>query len=197
MSPAREFFPSDMGVAEKRMNNRLRYRVRKNAWAAERERVLRGCGTRDWSVSEQRELIDKSKVSGYEVQHMKSVKEYPQYAGVVENTQFLTHEEHLDAHRHDYHNATNGFYDPKTGEMTEFDEEGLEPAPVMELSEKYADTMEEEDEVTMEEISEAETQQRMTEVSMEDIAPRQGQEESSAAVVSNEEERTEEQSVGL
>lgn len=59
---------------------------------------------------------------GYEGQHMKSANEYP------DNIQFLKGRtmdvnEHLDAHRGNYKNPTNGYYDPKTGVMVNFGDE--------------------------------------------------------------------------
>ena len=94
------------------------------AWKAEKERVLNGHGTRDWTQKEQRELIASGKVKGYQGHHMKSVDGHNSKAGDPRNIQFLTRKEHLAAHSGDYHNNTNGYYDPKTGKMNSFGRNG-------------------------------------------------------------------------
>ena len=106
---------------EKLQLNKDRKRAVKEAWSREKELVCNGKGTVDWTVEQQNELIEKGHVSGYEGQHMKSVNEYPEYAGCVDNIQLLSHEEHLAAHncseiseKKGYHSPTNGYYDVKT-----------------------------------------------------------------------------------
>ena len=49
---------------------------------------------------------------------MKSANEYPDFAGDASNIQFLKRRtmdknEHLDAHKGDYRNPTNGYYNAK------------------------------------------------------------------------------------
>lgn len=106
----------------------------RNAWKEEKIRVVAGCGTRNWSKSEQEELIQRGSVLGYEGHHMKSVSLYPEYAGNPKNIQFLSEDEHLyGAHQGNYHYATNGYYDPETKEMLEFSGEELGVIPVVEL----------------------------------------------------------------
>ena len=85
-----------------------------NAWKMERGYVIEGKGTRDWSRKEQREIICKGKANGYQGHHMKSVDGHNSKAGDANNIQFLTRSEHLAAHGGNYHNNTNGRYDPKT-----------------------------------------------------------------------------------
>lgn len=123
---------------KKRLSNERQKAVR-NAWKEEKERVKSGQGTRDWSPSQQKELVSRGAVSGYEGHHMKSVSLYPEYAGDSKNIQFLSEKEHLDAHQGNYHNATNGYYNPETQTMNEFEIEELEPVPVNDLSEHYSD----------------------------------------------------------
>lgn len=126
---------------EKRAINRDRQNAVRNAWKEEKNRVERGFGTREWTVSEQKELLESGTVSGYEGHHMKSVNLYPEYAGDPQNIQFLTSDEHLyGAHSGSYHNLTNGYYDPEAHEMHEFGE-GLEPVPIHQLPiEEHSET---------------------------------------------------------
>ncbi len=90
------------------------------AWKNEKGRVLEGNGTRDWSQKEQREIIAKGKAKGYQGHHMKSVDGHNSKAGQPDNIQFLTRREHLSAHKGNYRNNTNGYYDPKSQKMNEF-----------------------------------------------------------------------------
>lgn len=106
--------------------------VRK-AWKEEQVRVSEGYGTRRWTKDEQKEILERGAVKGYEGHHMKSVSLYPEYAGDSNNIQFLNEEEHLyGAHKGDYHNLTNGYYDPDTQMMNEFDD-NLEELPIYDL----------------------------------------------------------------
>lgn len=91
-----------------------------NAWKNEKGLIIGGKGTRDWSQKEQKEIISKGKATGYEGHHMKSVDGHNSKAGDANNIQFLKRKEHLAAHGGDFHNNTNGYYDPKTGQMNGF-----------------------------------------------------------------------------
>ena len=122
---------------EKKQLSNERQKAVRNAWKKEQERVKNGQGTRDWSPEQQKELVSRGAVSGYEGHHMKSVSLYPEYAGDSNNIQFLSEKEHLDAHEGNYHNATNGYYDPKTKVMNEFKGAELKPVPVNDLNERY------------------------------------------------------------
>lgn len=105
------------------MASDLNYQRRKavaGAWKQEKNRVVEGKGTRDWTQAEQREIILKGKAKGYEGHHMKSVDGHNSRAGDPNNIQFLTRKEHFAAHNKDFHNNTNGYYNPKTGVMTSF-----------------------------------------------------------------------------
>jgi hypothetical protein len=101
--------------------NQERKKAVREAWKNERGHVRDGKGTRDWSPSEQKQIVAKGRANGYEGHHMKSVSKYPQHAGNPNNIQFLTRSEHLNgAHRGDTKNVTNGYYDPKTRQMHDF-----------------------------------------------------------------------------
>ena len=91
-----------------------------NAWKRERILVSKGMGTRNWTKEEQREILAKGKVKGYEGHHMKSVDGHNSRAGDYNNIQFLTRKEHLEAHKGDFHNHTNGFFNHETKEMYSF-----------------------------------------------------------------------------
>ncbi len=90
------------------------------AWKSEKQHVLNGKGTRDWTQKEQREIVAKGKAKGYEGHHMKSVDGHNSRAGDPNNIQFLNRKEHLAAHSGDFHNNTNGYYNHTTGEMHSF-----------------------------------------------------------------------------
>jgi len=93
-----------------------RRRAINNAWKNEKAHVRNGRGTRDWTQEEQRQIITTGSAKDYHGHHMKSVKDYPQHATNPDNIQFLNSTEHIKgAHRGDTQNATNGYYDPKTG----------------------------------------------------------------------------------
>ena len=65
---------------KRRLANESQNAVRK-AWKQERERVQEGKGTRKWTLEQQKEILDRGSVRGYEGHHMKSVSLYPEYAG--------------------------------------------------------------------------------------------------------------------
>ena len=118
----------------------LRKKAVDKAWERERELVLQGKGTRDWTPSQQAELIKHHRVTGFEGQHMKNVDAFPEFAGDPNNIQFLTPAEHYyGAHGAGYDtpryaNATNGRFDPSTGTMIPF-AAGESPAmPIIDLS---------------------------------------------------------------
>ena len=126
---------SELTNEEKRRIANERQNAVRKAWKNECERVKTGKGTREWTNEEQKELLDRGAIKGYEGHHMKSVSLYPQYAGEPSNIQFLTEEEHLyGAHRGSYHNLTNGYYDPYKEEMVECKGNELPKIPEYELS---------------------------------------------------------------
>lgn len=114
-------------------------RAVREAWEHEKQLVLEGKGTRDWTPDQQKSIIDKGKAydddgRAFEGQHMKSVAVYPEYQGNPDNIQFLTKEEHLEAHKGNWQNPTNWYYDPVTKEYTYFGVNELIPCAIIELN---------------------------------------------------------------
>lgn len=114
----------------------------RKAWEREQQLVQEGRGTRDWTEDQQKDILDSDKGKAYddlgrafEGQHMKSAAEYPDFQGNPDNIQFLTKDEHLEAHKGSWQNLTNWYYDPVTKEFTEFGDIELIPCKVIQLSE--------------------------------------------------------------
>jgi hypothetical protein len=134
---------SSLTNEEKRKLSNERQNAIRHAWKEEKERVKSGRGTRDWSISQQKEIIEREAVSGYKGHHMKSVSLYPSEAGNPKNIQFLTEDEHFNgAHQGSFHHATNGYYDPETKTMHEFESDEIVSVPVINLSETYTESSE-------------------------------------------------------
>ncbi len=111
------------------------------AWEKERELVQQGKGTRDWTEKQQQEILNPEigkahddKGRAFEGQHMKSVAEYPEHQGNPDNIQFLTKEEHLEAHKGSWQNPTNWYYNPVTKEYTDFGDGEIIPCEIINLS---------------------------------------------------------------
>lgn len=111
------------------------------AWEKEQELVRQGKGTRDWTAEQQNDILDPERGKAYDAdgrafdgQHMKSVAKYPEYQGNPDNIQFLTRQEHLEAHKGSWQNQTNWYYDPETKQFFEFGENELIPCKIIELS---------------------------------------------------------------
>ena len=110
------------------MSSRTRERAKgvAAAWKREKQLVLEGKGTRDWTEEQQKQLIERGKIydeeeRAYEAHHMKNVAQNPEYAADVNNMQILSYEEHHEgAHGGNTHTPTNGYYNPLTGETTDF-----------------------------------------------------------------------------
>jgi len=130
--------------------------ARQAFWDNERDLVREGKGTRDWTIEEQREIMNLNKRTGeeclhagtpldadgnkYVVHHMRSIKESPYEQGDIDNLQALTRDEHKDAHFDGkYQIETNGYYDPESRKTTHFGA-GEPTKPVIELSDKYIET---------------------------------------------------------
>lgn len=116
-----------------------RARAVREKWITEKELVSEGRGTRDWTQEQQQSILDigiafDENGRAFEGQHMKSVAAYPEYAGNPDNIQFLTRDEHLEAHDGSWKNQTNWYYDPVTKQKTIFDDSQLMPCKVIELS---------------------------------------------------------------
>lgn len=125
---------------ERKQLTRERQNAVRHAWKEEQERVRNGKGSRDWTLAEQKELLEKGSVKGYEGHHMKSVTSFPEHAGNSKNIQFLNEDEHLNgAHKGNFHNKTNGYYDPQSKTMSNFKDDELVEVPVNDLTQKYSD----------------------------------------------------------
>ncbi len=112
------------------------------AWEREQRLVAEGKGTRDWSVDQQRDILDPDKGKAYdengrafEGQHMKSAAEYPEFQGDPDNIQFLTRDEHLEAHKGSWQNPTNWYFNPDTKEFMDFGDNKPVPCAAINLSE--------------------------------------------------------------
>ncbi|HFI0564097.1 TPA: hypothetical protein ACGO35_001822 [Streptococcus suis] len=95
------------------------------AWKRERELVLQGTGTRDWTPEQQQDIFEKGKAYdengvAFHGQHMKSVSSYPEYQGDPGNIQFLTRKEHLEAHDGCWRNPTNWYFNCVTKKKLHF-----------------------------------------------------------------------------
>lgn len=111
------------------------------AWEKEQELVRQGKGTRDWTLEQQNDILDPERGKAYDAdgrafdgQHMKSVAKYPEHQGNPDNIQFLTRQEHLEAHKGGWQNQTNWYYDPATKQFFDFAENELIPCRVIRLS---------------------------------------------------------------
>lgn len=97
----------------------------REAWNKELELVQEGKGTREWTLEQQKDILDKGRAyddngKAFEGQHMKSAEMYPEYQGDPGNIQFLTRAEHLEAHEGNWQNPTNWYFNPVTKEKVDF-----------------------------------------------------------------------------
>ncbi len=116
----------------------------RKAWEKEQGLVQEGKGTRDWTKDQQASILDPNKGKAYDDQgrafvgqHMKSAAKYPEYQGNSENIQFLTYDEHLEAHKGSWQNPTNWYYNPITKEYTFFGDNGPTPCNIIDLSDPF------------------------------------------------------------
>jgi hypothetical protein len=129
---------SDLSIDEKKQINIDRKEAVTNAWKKEKNLVAHGRGTRDWSINEQEHLLRRGKVENYQGHHMKSVKTFPEQARNPKNIQFLSRKEHLEgAHNAKYKNQSNGYFNPNSGAMENFNGKELKPVPVQKLTKQY------------------------------------------------------------
>ncbi|AKD02114.1 hypothetical protein PKOR_01870 [Pontibacter korlensis] len=92
----------------KSLKNARQGAVRK-AWKEEKALVESGAeGTRNWTKSELKELKANGKVKGYKGHHINNVKHHPDKAGDPNNIEFVTQKEHLERHKGNFKNETNG-----------------------------------------------------------------------------------------
>ena len=115
----------------------------RKAWQRELELVQEGKGTREWTPEQQRDIVVYGKAydengKAFQGHHMISVEKNPEFQGCPGNIQFLSPGEHKKAHNGDFHNLTNGYYDPFTDTTKEFVGEAYEPCKVIELNEPVA-----------------------------------------------------------
>ena len=112
----------------------------KKAWKRERQLVIQGKGTRDWTEDQQRQLLRDGIVKDengypYHGHHMKSVEAYPAYQGNPDNIQFLSRDEHyLLAHQGNLRTPVNGYYNLEEGQTEPFTEDELRSCQVISLS---------------------------------------------------------------
>lgn len=109
------------------------------AWANEQQLVREGKGTRDWTLEQQQDILDRGKVyddngKAFEGHHMKSAEKFSEYQGNPQNIQFLSRSEHFNAHKGNFQNPTNGFYNPCTGITNDFGPDIYKPCEIIELS---------------------------------------------------------------
>lgn len=115
-------------------------RVIAEAWKREQKLVRQGMGTRNWTPEQQRDILETGKAhdeggKAFEGHHMRSISKYPEYQSDPDNIQFLSRNEHTDAHGGSYQNPTNGFYDYATGKTLDFGDEKYMPCPIITLTE--------------------------------------------------------------
>lgn len=111
----------------------------RKAWENEKRLVFDGKGTRDWSRTQQEQIIKYGKAydedgKAFEGHHMKSAEKHPEYQGDENNIQFLTRSEHKDAHGGDFRNPTNGYYNVSKKQTIEFKKNELIPCKINPLS---------------------------------------------------------------
>ena len=108
------------------------------AWKREQQLVLEGKGTRDWTEEQQLDIIELGKAFdddgiAFEGQHMKSALAYPDYQGDPNNIQLLSKSEHLAAHKGDFRNPTNWYYDPVSNAFFDFGDAAPTPCKIINL----------------------------------------------------------------
>ncbi len=113
------------------------------AWKRERQLVLEGKGTRDWTEEQQLDIIELGKAFdadgiAFEGQHMKSAEAYPDFQGEPDNIQLLSKSEHLEAHKGDFRNPTNWYFNPTTLEYFDFGAGAPIPCEVIDLDDPIA-----------------------------------------------------------
>lgn len=110
------------------------------AWNKEQELVQKGKGTREWTLEQQQDILEKGKAYdedgvAFQGQHMKSAEMYPEYQGDPRNIQFLTRAEHLEAHDGNWRNPTNWYFNPVTKEKFDFGDGPFIPCEIIQLPE--------------------------------------------------------------
>ena len=116
LKSAIKHMPNEPEVIEKYFAAR-KLQGEKAAWREEQRLILRGLGTRQWTPKQQELILTQGRVLGF-VAHSMTVN--PERIGDVNNTQFLTPAEHLEAHGGDPKKLPNGFYDAETKKTYSF-----------------------------------------------------------------------------
>lgn len=98
----------------------LHYQFTKDFWSHEIALVMKGKGTRNWTIKEQEELLKNGRIKGYEIQHMCSKGKYPYLACDVNNGQALKFSEHR-AKNTGIHSIMGGTQVPIHGYVNELD----------------------------------------------------------------------------
>ncbi len=137
------FATKELSPDERELNTARRQAVL-SAWKEEKQAVLQGKGSRDWTEEQQKQLVEKGSIHTFEGHHMRSVsygktqEEKLAIAKDKNNIQFLEkskeNNEHLAAHNYNTRNQTNGYYDVKTGETKSFGDKSPQPPPKEKLS---------------------------------------------------------------
>tara|TARA_R110002124_G_scaffold287024_2_gene469952 strand:- start:1589 stop:2566 length:978 start_codon:yes stop_codon:yes gene_type:complete len=93
----------------KQSTRSLRQKAVRQAWKNEQAMYkATGDGSRAWTRSEAKQLLNNGKVKGYDGHHIFNVKHHPYAAGDPDNIEFLTRTEHLRAHFGNWRNKTKG-----------------------------------------------------------------------------------------
>lgn len=132
-------FPTkELSIEEREIRSARRQAVL-GAWKEEKQAVLQGKGSRDWTEEQQKQIVEKGSVHNFEGHHMRSVsygktqEEQLAIAGDKNNIQFLEkskdNNEHLAAHNNNTRNPTNGYYDVKTGQTKGFGDKAPQSPP--------------------------------------------------------------------
>lgn len=114
-----------------------------DAWKLEADLIQEGKGTRDWTAQQQKDILEKGKAYdddgvAFHGHHMRSAEKHPECQGDPQNIQFLTRDEHLEAHGGCWQNPTNGCFDPTTKTTLDFGDGPVKPCDKITLSEPIA-----------------------------------------------------------
>ena len=134
----------DLSEEQEKQIKRERTKAVNEAWKREKTFVENGKGTRDWTEEQQENILKNGRAPNFQGQHMRSVsygktfEERLSIAGNKNDIQFLEatkeNNEHLKAHSGNWKNATNGYYDVKTGKMKDFGNGEPHMPPIKKLS---------------------------------------------------------------
>lgn len=114
-----------------------------DAWKLEADLIQEGKGTRDWTAQQQKDILEKGKAYdddgvAFHGHHMRSAEKHPECQGDPQNIQFLTRDEHLEAHGGCWQNPTNGCFDPTTKTTLDFGDGPVKPCDKITLSDPIA-----------------------------------------------------------